>query len=152
MSPFAEYFTLCPISSNCSPLTSCCPTHFSFAAKRGNGRLVRCYIERIIQDFTTSPCMCPKCSQQFARPAINRNKPVHKIVGDRVFTRRLCTFTDHRHRCWDRALFHSFQVGSTFEAVGHFMVNRLLDVDFSPLPPPPAAPQSPLFAHSPRLN
>lgn len=52
--------------------------------KGGKGALVKCFIERIVQDYTTAPCICPKCERPFARPAIIRGTPAYKIIGGKV--------------------------------------------------------------------
>ena len=52
--------------------------------KGGKGALVKCFIERITQDYTTTPCICPKCERPFARPAIIRGTPAYKIIGGKV--------------------------------------------------------------------
>lgn len=52
--------------------------------KGGKGALVKCFIERITQDYTTTPCICPQCERPFARPAIIRGTPAYKIIGGKV--------------------------------------------------------------------
>lgn len=52
--------------------------------KGGKGALVKCFIERISQDFTSEPCICPKCSRPFARPTIIRGTAAYKMIGGKV--------------------------------------------------------------------
>lgn len=52
--------------------------------KGGKGALVKCFIERITQDYTTTPCICPQCERPFARPAIIRSTPAYKIIGGKA--------------------------------------------------------------------
>ncbi|BED91102.1 hypothetical protein PspMM1_35700 [Pseudoalteromonas sp. MM1] len=52
--------------------------------KGGKGALVKCFIERITQDYTTTPFICPQCERPFARPAIIRGTPAYKIIGGKV--------------------------------------------------------------------
>jgi hypothetical protein len=56
-------------------------------AKGGTGGLVKCYVERIIEDHTAGDLCCPGCGQQFARQRMMRGKPAHKIIHGKVFTR-----------------------------------------------------------------
>lgn len=53
--------------------------------KGGNGHLIKCQLHRIIKDFTSAPGYCPNCGTQWGRPAIIKNKPALKIIGERVF-------------------------------------------------------------------
>jgi len=53
--------------------------------KGGKGALVKCFKERISQDFTTTPCTCPKCEVIFARDALIKGTPAFKIIGGKVF-------------------------------------------------------------------
>jgi len=52
--------------------------------KGGKGSLQKCFKERITQDFTTSPGVCPKCESQFAREAMIRGTPAFKIIGSKA--------------------------------------------------------------------
>ncbi|WP_372763319.1 hypothetical protein [Pseudoalteromonas sp.] len=52
--------------------------------KGGKGALVKCFIERISQDYTEQPCICPKCQQAFARPATIRGTAAYKMIGGKV--------------------------------------------------------------------
>lgn len=52
--------------------------------KGGKGELVKCFVERIVEDFTTEPCRCPKCGQVFARETMIRGTPAFKMIGGKV--------------------------------------------------------------------
>ncbi|ASM52159.1 hypothetical protein PESP_b0625 [Pseudoalteromonas espejiana DSM 9414] len=52
--------------------------------KGGKGALVKCFIERITQDHTLTPCICPNCERPFARPATIRGAPAYKMIGGKV--------------------------------------------------------------------
>jgi len=52
--------------------------------KGGKGSLVKCFKERITQDYTLEPCICPNCQSQFARETIIRGAPAYKIIGGKV--------------------------------------------------------------------
>lgn len=52
--------------------------------KGGKGALVKCFKERIVDDFTTTPCHCPECNLEFARDTLVRGTPAFKIVGGKV--------------------------------------------------------------------
>ena len=56
--------------------------------KNGNGKLVKCWHERIAEDYTNKDLKCPKCGQQFARPATIRGLPADKIIGGKVIMKR----------------------------------------------------------------
>lgn len=53
--------------------------------KGGSGHLIKCHLHRIIKDFTSTPGFCPNCGAQWGRPAIIKNRPALKIIGERVF-------------------------------------------------------------------
>jgi hypothetical protein len=55
--------------------------------KGGSGRLVKCYTEKIVKDFTNGDLKCPQCEQPFAREAMIRGKPAHKIIQGKVFVK-----------------------------------------------------------------
>jgi hypothetical protein len=55
--------------------------------KGGAGGLVKCFVERIIDDHTAGDLRCHVCGQQFARERSIAGKPAHKIIGGKVFTR-----------------------------------------------------------------
>lgn len=52
--------------------------------KGGKGALVKCFIERIVRDYTEDQQHCPHCNSEFARPAIIRGTPALKMVGGKV--------------------------------------------------------------------
>jgi len=56
-------------------------------SKGGTGGLVKCFVERIVEDRTAGDMTCPGCGQEFARAAAIGGKPVHKIIQGKVFTR-----------------------------------------------------------------
>ena len=56
--------------------------------KNGNGQLVKCWHERIAEDFTNGDLHCPSCGQQFAREAMVRGLPANKIIGGKVFLKK----------------------------------------------------------------
>lgn len=55
--------------------------------KGGKGALVKCFIERIAEDFTETPCHCPGCGQQFARETMMRGTPAYKMIGGKVHSK-----------------------------------------------------------------
>lgn len=52
--------------------------------KGGKGALVKCFKERIVEDYTQTPCICPKCHTEFARDTLVRGTPSYKIIGGKV--------------------------------------------------------------------
>ena len=52
--------------------------------KGGKGALVKCFKERIVEDYTIEEGVCPSCNAQFARSAMIRGVPAFKIVGGKV--------------------------------------------------------------------
>jgi hypothetical protein len=52
--------------------------------KGGTGSLVKCFKERITQNFTTESCVCPACNATFARETLIRGVPAFKIIGGKV--------------------------------------------------------------------
>ena len=55
--------------------------------KGGTGGLVKCFVERIVEDRTEGDLRCPRCGQEFARERMMAGKPAHKIIQGKVFTR-----------------------------------------------------------------
>lgn len=55
--------------------------------KGGTGGLVKCFVERIVEDRTEGDLCCPHCRQAFARPTRIGGRAVHKIIQGKVFTR-----------------------------------------------------------------
>ena len=64
---------------------SSCKTQLFLYKKGGKGSLVKCFKERIVQDFTEQESVCPSCGKEFARPAMIRGKPALKIIGGKAF-------------------------------------------------------------------
>ncbi len=55
--------------------------------KGGTGGLVKCFVERIVEDRTAGDLRCPRCGNVFARAGEIAGRPIHKIVQGKVFTR-----------------------------------------------------------------
>ena len=55
--------------------------------KGGKGALVKCFIERIVEDHTNVVGVCPSCGQEFARETMIRGAPAYKIVGGKVMVK-----------------------------------------------------------------
>lgn len=53
--------------------------------KGGKGALVKCFKERIVEDHTKTPCICPSCQIEFARDTLVRGTPAYKMIGGKVF-------------------------------------------------------------------
>lgn len=53
--------------------------------KGGKGALLKCFKERISQDFTKNSCICPHCDKIFARDTLVRGTPAYKIIGGKVW-------------------------------------------------------------------
>lgn len=52
--------------------------------KGGKGSLVKCFKERIVEDFTKQQGVCPNCDQTFARDCLIRGTPALKMIGGKV--------------------------------------------------------------------
>lgn len=52
--------------------------------KGGKGALVKCFVERIVDDFTSVAGECPNCNAVFAREMLIRGVPAYKIIGGKV--------------------------------------------------------------------
>ncbi|HHG3336143.1 hypothetical protein [Vibrio parahaemolyticus] len=52
--------------------------------KGGKGALVKCFKERIVEDYTQTPCFCTSCGQEFARDTLVRGTPAFKMIGGKV--------------------------------------------------------------------
>ncbi|MCV6587803.1 MAG: hypothetical protein OIF57_02065 [Marinobacterium sp.] len=61
-----------------------CKTQLYRYRKGGKGALVKCFKERISEDFTTTACTCPGCGQVFARETLIRGTPAYKMIGGKV--------------------------------------------------------------------
>jgi hypothetical protein len=55
--------------------------------KGGRGALVKCFLERIVEDRTAGDGRCAGCGQEFARFRMISGRPAQKIVQGKVFTR-----------------------------------------------------------------
>ena len=55
--------------------------------KGGTGGLVKCFVERIVEDRTDGDLKCPGCGREFARLTVIGGRPAHKIIQGKVFTR-----------------------------------------------------------------
>ena len=64
-----------------------CRTLLYRYSKGGTGGLVKCFVERIVEDRTEGDLKCPRCGQEFARLTAIGGRPVHKIIQGKVFTR-----------------------------------------------------------------
>ena len=62
-----------------------CNTRLYRYAKGGKGSLVKCFVERITEDFTEEKCVCPGCGKTFARETIIRGAPAFKLIGGKVY-------------------------------------------------------------------
>ena len=67
-----------------------CDTMLYKYRKGGRGGLVKCLVDRIVKDNTAGDMKCPNCGQEFARLMLIRNRPAHKIIQGKVFTRHMC--------------------------------------------------------------
>ncbi|BDY03786.1 hypothetical protein F0521_08270 [Ferrimonas sp. YFM] len=61
-----------------------CRTQLLRYRKGGNGALVKCFMERITEDHTQEPGICPGCGSQFGRQTLIRGVPALKMVGGKV--------------------------------------------------------------------
>ena len=64
-----------------------CNTQLFRYRKGGKGALVKCFVERIVKDYTEQPCICPGCGVPFARETLIRGVPAYKIIGGKVQVR-----------------------------------------------------------------
>ncbi len=56
--------------------------------KGGSGRLVKCFVDGIVQDNTHGDLCCPSCRQAFARETMAYGRLAHKIIQGKVAVRR----------------------------------------------------------------
>jgi len=56
--------------------------------KGGPGRLVKCFKDGIVKDFTQGDLRCPSCGQTFARETMAYGRPANKIIQGKVKVRR----------------------------------------------------------------
>ena len=66
---------------------STCRTKLYKYKKGGTGGLVKCFIERIAEDYTDQTGVCPSCETAVARPFEITGKPALKIISGKVYTR-----------------------------------------------------------------
>ena len=55
--------------------------------KGGTGGLVKCFVERIVEDRTSGDLRCHECGQEFAREIRITGRTAHKIIQGKVTTR-----------------------------------------------------------------
>ncbi len=55
--------------------------------KGGRGGLVKCLVERIVEDNTNGDLKCPQCGQEFARERMIGGRPAHKIIQGKIYTK-----------------------------------------------------------------
>lgn len=55
--------------------------------KGGRGGLVKCLVERIVDDRTNGNLKCPSCGQEFARHRMMEGRPAHKIIQGKIYTK-----------------------------------------------------------------
>jgi len=53
--------------------------------KGGKGALIKCFKERIVEDFTNTACICPQCEKEFARDMLIKGTPAFKFIGGKVW-------------------------------------------------------------------
>lgn len=61
-----------------------CKTQLYKYRKGGKGALVKCFVARIVDNYTREVGVCPGCGQQFARETMMRGAPAYKMVGGKV--------------------------------------------------------------------
>jgi len=61
-----------------------CKTKLYKYRKGGKGSLVKCFKERIVEDYTLIEGECPGCNKVFARDCLIRGTPALKIIGGKV--------------------------------------------------------------------
>ena len=64
-----------------------CDTLLFKYLKEGEGHLVKCYLENILEDHTEEPMICPTCGETFAREAYYHHRKAYKIIQGRVYTK-----------------------------------------------------------------
>jgi len=62
-----------------------CKTQLFKYRKGGKGALVKCFKERIVDNYTEVACVCPECNLIFARDVLVRGTPAFKMIGGKVF-------------------------------------------------------------------
>ena len=61
-----------------------CKTQLYKYRKGGKGALVKCFVERIAEDYTKQKCHCPSCGLEFARETLIRGALSYKMIGGKV--------------------------------------------------------------------
>ena len=63
--------------------------HFLYKyQKGGGGKLVKCFVDKIVQDNTEGDLRCPECGQEFARETMVYGCPANKIIQGKVTVKR----------------------------------------------------------------
>jgi len=62
-----------------------CNTYLYKYRKEKKGSLVRCYVDKIMDDNTNGDLKCPQCGQEFARFKIDKTRPAHRIIQGKIF-------------------------------------------------------------------
>ena len=63
--------------------------HFLYKYRKGGGgKLVKCFVEKIVQDNTEGDLSCPSCGQAFARETMAYGRPANKIIQGKVTVKR----------------------------------------------------------------
>ena len=65
-------------------ICSGCKTKLFKYHKGGKGALIKCFKQRIAEDYTHSACTCPGCGAIFARETMVRGTPAFKIIGNKA--------------------------------------------------------------------
>lgn len=65
-----------------------CDTQLYKYWKAISGHLLKCYKDKILEDFTHGDLKCPKCAEPFAREAVIHNRPANKIIQGKVFVKK----------------------------------------------------------------
>ncbi|USD63730.1 hypothetical protein J4N45_22445 [Vibrio sp. SCSIO 43140] len=52
--------------------------------KGGKGALVKCFKERITEDYTSALGVCPDCESVFGRDTLIKGAPAIKMIGGKV--------------------------------------------------------------------
>ena len=63
-----------------------CQTHLYTYRKGGKGQLVKCFVDKIVEDHARGT-QCPNCGSEFGRVTRIKNRLAHKIIGGKIFTR-----------------------------------------------------------------
>lgn len=58
--------------------------------KEGPGMLVKCFVDRITEDYTDGKLACPKCGQEFARRVLIKGRPANKIISGKAYKQGRC--------------------------------------------------------------